>query len=155
MTEEWLQQNALWIIVDPWHKHPKVWKGCPNVDEINAITANRIAAYLPEIKHVCIAMGDKLDNKTLIVAQQFMHLYNIQYKTMKLVYLMEKNNLKDIVYCGFHYGRCIINKPIGAKIMSKYFKTWVKKDLCCFIADENLPSIEYADKITEKYATII
>jgi hypothetical protein len=165
LFEKFLQKNALWVIIDPWYPTPykKDVENFPNIDQHNQKTIEKILNYLPNLKldHVCIScpkyIQDKNDGKILdikvTVNSQLTDFYNIENDLIKLITLMRNKSLSIIVYCGFHYGDCIVSKPDGVKNTSRLFKTFVKKDLCCLFPNE--VTWEEADNITKEYAEII
>jgi hypothetical protein len=154
----YLQKKSLWIIMDPWHPTPysKDIEIFPKIDEYNQITFKKILNYIPKLKYVCISCPTFiLDNnvpKLVTPHPEVSHLLNLKNNYLNLITHMKTINLNDIVYCGFHYGKCILDKPDGVRNASKLYKVWVKKDLCCYLPD--LPICEY-DKLTEQYSTII
>ena len=153
-----LEQNALWVIMDPWYPTPYKWdlEYCPNIDELNEVVLDRIIDYIPNLKHVCIScpltiMEDD-EVKEVTSHPKVSHLYNLENSVFKLYFYMKKYNLKSIVYCGFHYGRCILDKDDGAMNLSKHYDVWVKKDLCGLYPEDDW---DIMDKETLKYAKII
>ena len=80
-------------------------------------------------------------------------LFNLKNNCDNLEFMMNKLKLNNIVYCGFHYGQCILHKPDGAINASKKFTTWAKRDLCSLFPEEL--SWEQSDFTTSKYCTII
>jgi hypothetical protein len=155
----YLRENALWIIMDPWYPTPfeNDFIKCPHIDSHNEITLNNILNYLPKIKNSCIScpkiINDKGKIKRVNSHKKISNLFNLENNYFKLLSLMDKLKLDDIVYCGFHYGQCILDKPDGVINASKKFNVWVKKDLCCLFPNEI--TWHEADLITEKYAIII
>ena len=155
-TEEYLKKNALWIIMDPWYPTPYKHDldRCPHIDDLNKIVLDKIIDYLSEVKHKCISCEEySTDGKKIHVHNEVSHLFDLKNNYSTLEFMMNVHQLRNIVYCGFHYGQCILNKPDGAINTSKKFTTWVKKDLCCLFPGDMSP--EEADSITSKYATII
>jgi hypothetical protein len=156
---EYLNKNALWIIMDPWYPTPyeKDIKECSFIEEHNQKTLDKIIDYLPKVKYKCISCPKFIteNNKTKEVFphKKVNNFLNLNNNLDKLNLVMNKIQLNDIVYCGFHYGQCILHKPDGAINTSKNFSTWVKKDLCCLFP--NKFSWEEADNITSKYSIII
>jgi len=156
MIEDFLQQNALWIIKDPWYPHPYRTDSayCPNINEENSLMVDKIVSFLSKLKHVKVSMALKDGNIVRKVHPKLTHINNIEGVPWRILLIMKQYNLKDIVYCGFHYGKCIIYSTDGARVMSNFFNVYVKKDLCGFFAGKRF-TIERADDITRKYATII
>jgi hypothetical protein len=165
LFEKFLHKNALWIIMDPWCPTPYTLdvEKCPNIDQHNQKTIEKILNYLPNLKldHVCISCPKYLQDENekdildspVTVNPQLTKFYNIENDIKKLITLMRKKSLSIIVYCGFHYGNCIVFNPDGAKNTSRLFKTFVKKDLCCLFPNEM--TWKEADNITKEYAEII
>jgi hypothetical protein len=165
LFEKFLHKNALWVIMDPWYPTPYTIdvENYPNIDQYNQKTIEKILNYLPNLKldHVCIScpkyLQDENENDILdlpvTVNPQLTKFYNIENDIKKLITLMRKKSLSIIVYCGFHYGNCIVFNPDGAKNTSRLFKTFVKKDLCCLFPNEM--TWEEADNITKQYSEII
>jgi hypothetical protein len=156
MIEKWLQQNALWVIMDPWHPHcyEKDLVAHPNLTEENDIMVNKILNYIPNLKHVIVSMAEEKDGIKRTITPKLKHLYNIKDNPLLLISYLKKHNLQNIVYCGFHYGRCILCNKTGAKYMSIYYKTWIKKNLCGFFTCNKIQSIDDANQFTQPYATI-
>ena len=160
LFEKFLQKNALWVIMDPWYPTPYLEdiENFPNIDEYNQLTIKKILSYLPDLNHVCISCPKYIHDKdekriSVEVEHQLAHLYNLENNLINLIALMRDKSLSIIVYCGFHYGDCIVVKPDGIKNSSKLFKTFVKRDLCCLFPNEL--TWEEADNITKQYAEII
>jgi hypothetical protein len=149
MTEEWLQQNALWVIMDPWISQPlKDNENNLDINQHNYNTYLKILEYLSQVKHVCVACDEP-------IYPELIEFPNVKYNTTRLYLLAKNRKCENLVYCGFHYGRCIVRgRPNGTANMSKLMKCWVKKDLCGFFSCEKIPTVTYADEITKKYAEI-
>lgn len=152
-----LHQNALWLIKDPWYPHPfkqdLIYH--PNLNVENNIVVDKILCYLPKLKHVKISMSLEHRNTTINIHPKLSHLDNTYGQLWTVYSFMKKNALTDIVYCGFHYGRCIIDSTDGAKKLSRYFNIYVKKELCGIFLGGKIKNIEHADEITRNYAVII
>jgi hypothetical protein len=153
-----LENNALWIIMDPWYPTPysDILKLFPKIDEYNQITLDKIIQYIPRLKHVCISCPSFIftegGKKFVTPHSSISHLFNLKNNLLNLIDYMKKINLSNIVYCGFHYGKCILDKPDGAMNSSKIYNVWVKKDLCGYLPD--LPISKYDEEV-RKYCTII
>lgn len=156
-----LEQDALWIIMDPWYPTPFAMdvKQCPNIDELNQIVINRILDYLPKLMHVCISCPTIIKDSELNVTRrvtphpQLNYLYNFGNQYNEVLKYMSINKLNSIVYCGFHYGDCILYNEDGAKYFCSKYNTYVKRDLCGKYPGSI--SWEDADKLTKRYAKII
>jgi len=144
--------------MDPWIKTP--YKSdliqYPDLDQRNLLVFEKIKNYLKNLNHVCVSCPLFVNDKDLnIFKKVYLHPYfneyiNFENDHNKFLRYMIKNDLKDVVYCGLHYGQCIIDKPDGAKYTSKKFNIFVKKDLCGFIPNQ----IDY-DSLVLRYAKII
>jgi hypothetical protein len=159
--EDFLRNNALWVIMDPWHPTPYEQDliKCPYIEDHNQKTLDKIIDYFSfsKVKYRCISCPEFIiehnNCKKVFSHKKINHLFNLKNNYSNLELVMNKLNLNNIVYCGFHYGQCILHKPDGAINASKKFTTWVKKDLCCLFPEEL--SWEQADFNTLKYSTII
>ena len=155
---ESLEDNALWIIMDPWYPTPYQCdlERCPNLDELNEVVLNKIIDYLPKLRHVCISCPSTITEdgviKKVTPHSKVSHLYNLENSIFKLYLYMSRHKLKSIVYCGFHYGHCILDKDDGAMNTTKLYDVWVKKDFCGLYPEDNWDS---TDEDTLKYAKII
>jgi len=153
-----LEKNALWVIMDPWMKTPYQSDliKYPNLDQSNLIILKKIKNYIPNLNYVCVScplfVKDSDSNiiKRVYLYPDFNELVNFENNYNNFLKYMIKNNLSDVVYCGFHYGECILDKPDGAKYTSKKFNIFVKKDLCGVLPN----NINY-DNLVLKYAKII
>lgn len=156
-----LEEDALWIIMDPWHPTPfKIdLELCPNIDELNQIVVDKIIDYLPRLNHVCIScpisVSDSESNfiKKVEPHPQLKHLYNFKNKYNEVLKYMISNKLNSIVYCGFHYGQCILYNEDGARSFYNKYRTYVKRELCGIFPGSI--SWKDADKLTKKYAKLI
>ncbi|MDA8842074.1 hypothetical protein N9N08_00180 [bacterium] len=132
-----LQRSALWLIIDPWatSPNPEDNRREPNLDILNEIVLTKIIDYLPKLNHVAVSCGPTIHPLVK-------HIINLDYgssdqsgprqdKFQALIEYTEKNDIKDIVYVGFHHGMCIINRPIGAKNLSLCtdLRLYIKRDL--------------------------
>ena len=154
MTEEWLQQNALWIIVDPWYPHPYLedHKYHPQINVDLERTSEKILQYTSLLKYVVVSMSLKKNDIERKLNPKFSSLRNIESNEGYVHRFCKIKKIQDIVFCGFHYERCILNNSVGAKNMSKHYNVYVKKDLCAALKSDN-PKI--LDEITKLYAIII
>jgi hypothetical protein len=53
INEDYLKQNALWIIMDPWYPTPfkNDYIKCPNIDDLNYEILKKILNYFKEVKY--------------------------------------------------------------------------------------------------------
>lgn len=152
-----LHRKALWVIMDPWASSPisSDYIAYPLLDQHNAVIMARIQQYLVNVTYVAVSCPIEVNGVDAHVALPFRHYPNTYNNLDNLVAIMTERNLKDVVYCGFHYGHCILNKPDGAVYTSKRFtpnRVWVKRDLCCVLPGDDLVS---HDRITSQYAGIL
>lgn len=149
MNEEYLKKNALWIIMDPWEKHPypKDFQKCPNIDLNNDEMVKKIAEILPEITYAVTSCLKQFPVHPLL-----QHLPNLHDSDRELKIYMTKNNLKDIVYIGFHHGRCILNRRTGAIRTGKNLKCnlWLKRELVGVLSYDDP---EVMDEKSKNYLT--
>jgi hypothetical protein len=136
-----LHKNALWLIMDCWYPHP--WphdvRADPEINERTDTMVKKIVDYLPNLSHVKLSCP-----KRFPVHPDLAHIENWYNETagvdsFKSVYqYMTKNELQDIVYIGFHLGRCILQKETGAINMSKTkFRLWQKDALVGRLITDN------------------
>lgn len=135
---EYLHKNALWMIMDAWYPHP--WphdvKEDPEIDQRSDVMANRIADYLPNLKHVKNSCPDRFP-----IHPKLAHIENYANEAsgdIRVREYMQENQLKDIVYIGFHLGRCILHKETGAINMQRFnYRLWMKDDLVGRLITDN------------------
>ena len=152
MTLEHLENNALWIIMDPWEKTPyeEDLVKCPELDTINHRLFERIAGYVPKLNRVFISCS--LISK---VHPSLSHVKNLFHNFDLLKDYVIANNITDIVYMGLHHGRCILNRPTGAMYVHKELpnvKLWLKTDFV-----EILPwdDVVVADNNSKQFMTFV
>jgi len=153
----YLEQNALWMIMDPWYPHP--WQhdviADPLINERADTMVDKICQYLPSLKHVKLSCP-----KRFPVHQKLSHIENIYNETpgvqrgdICVHEYMKQHNLKDIVYTGFHLGRCILRKETGAIQMNRYgYRTWQKRDLVAVLITDNA---DHMDAESKKWLTYV
>lgn len=109
----------------------------------------RILDYLPQLTFVAVSMP-----KCFTIHPGLAHLDNTGNNPAHTLDLVRSHNLEDIVYVGFHMGRCIIHKGDGAKNMSQheFLRLWCKTDLCSVFPDQ---SQEEARQNSLAYVTFI
>jgi hypothetical protein len=156
-----LEEEALWIIMDPWYPTPLEGDliECPNIDELNQVVIDKIVNYIPKLKHVCISCPTFINDSELKITKkvtphpQLNYLYNFGNQYNEALKYMKRNKLNSIVYCGFHYGECILTNSDGVIAFSHKYNVFVKRDLCGIFPGSI--SWEDADKLTKRYAKII
>lgn len=141
--------------MDPWEKHPPANLnddfGIPysDIDKKNRLMTKKIACYVENLPHVLVSY----DDSSFPVAKCLSCYKNILDNTKIVCDYMNKHNLNDIVYTGFHHGICIIHNQVGvsSKKLQK-FNLWVIRDLVQELGPDWLES---ADQQTEQYATLV
>lgn len=110
-----LKKDAVWVIMDPWQTQPLGRRKLPtDINEHNKKTAIKINEYIYNTKNVVVSCP-----KThLPVIDCFSSLINVENSILKLLSYCIEKNASSIVYCGFHYGHCILFKPDGAKYIN-------------------------------------
>ena len=139
-----LQNEAVWLIIDPWDTQPKPFDN-EYVNNNNDYYCKKINEYMHDIKHKFVVLDE---NDT--VHKIFKGYPRIQHQ---LVNETIKDNFDTIVYVGFHHGRCTIDKPgSGAKNMSKTYTLYFKENLLCLLPGDSWLEM---DKKVKKYGEII
>lgn len=143
---DYLEKNALWIIMHPLQTFDaEIHSIYPWLRAETINFSRRINYHLNEVKYKVICAPSA-------PVGCFKEYTNIT-KNNQLQEFMTKKKLDTIVYCGFHYGACIVYEDeVGMKIMSKKYKCYVKQDLCV-LNWENTWSM--TDQTTSCYGTII
>lgn len=125
---EWLKANALWVIMDPWYPHP--WphdvQADPKIDERSNEMVGKIVEFVKDVNHVKLSCPDRFP-----IHPDLTHIENYANEThqppdtanFKLAQYMVDHDIQDLVYIGFHLGRCILNKESGAKTMLRHRAT--------------------------------
>ena len=140
---DFLHENALWLIMDPWHPHP--WphdvEADPDIDKRSDDMVKKIVEYLPNLKHVKVSCPERFT-----IHPDLAHIENYANETWrppnsanyKVAKYLVDNEICDIVYIGFHLGRCILNKESGAKIMRQHNAIcWQYDDLVARLITDN------------------
>ena len=141
-----LKNEAIWLIIDPWQTQPGPFDG-EYVDNINDYFCKKINEYMHDVKHKFIVLNEKDE-----MHETFKSYPKLQHPHVKDKILDE--NFKDIVYTGFHHGRCTIDRPVsGAKDMSyTNINIYFKRDLLCLLPDDSWLEM---DEKSEKYGELI
>jgi len=109
--------NAAWVIMDPWTVSTSTETiKYPDLDNHNYKTWLKIKKILPLLKHPLVSIGSHHS-----VYSELEKITNIGYDLNKLLSYIKVHRLKNIVYCGFHYGTCILYRPTGAAYVNPYF----------------------------------
>lgn len=120
-----LNENACWIIMDPWETSlQEDIKEYPNLEIDNRKILGKILNYLPNIKHCVINSSFELD-----VYKELSGFKNLLSNKNNLDNYMIENKLDSIVYIGYHSGLCIVDNSIGARNTSRDYRCFYKSDL--------------------------
>ena len=152
-----LIQSALWLIIDPWqhqiqHKPDGMpshqsWGGDAYLNIVNHYHRIKISQYLTHWapKHLYVSTPPHIET-----GHEFKNIPVLQDTDVKKKVVEEK--FTEVVYTGFHYGRCINNPPQGIKNIHQFAKCYVVKDLVCLFPSDNWIVM---DNITRQWAEII
>jgi hypothetical protein len=119
-----LETDALWLVVHPVNTFDdQIHEIYPWLRAETINFSKRIDHYLENVKYKAISAP----TPALSLFNQYANLSSCT----ELSNYLNRRKLSNIVYCGFHYGFCILNDPeVGVKIMKKYYNCFVKKDIC-------------------------
>jgi hypothetical protein len=147
MSLELLEKNALWIIMDPWEKTPDSpdLERYPNLDLLNHAVVKQIAEYLPKLNRVLVSCPIANNIK---IHPRLTHVNNLNHNFELLQQYIIRNDIKDIVYAGFHHGDCIINRPTGAANVQRHcdVNLWLKRSLVGVLPWEDEASCDTESK---------
>jgi hypothetical protein len=149
-----LEKNALWIIMDPWYPTPVVQdiSDHPNLDDINMVTMKKIVSYVHRLKHAVVSMDTDMN-----IYHELRHISNIGYDYDMLEQYILTHGIRDIVYMGFHHGRCITDRDTGLMAVKTKLKDsvnlWVKRDMVGIFpgddpAEKDIKTLQYANFIS-------
>jgi hypothetical protein len=151
-TLESLEKNALWIIMDPWEHTPfeNDLVCCPELDSLNNVVVKKITDYLPNLNTVLVTCL-----KGIKIHPLLSHIRNLNHNFELLRDYVLNNKINDIVYMGFHHGKCIVERPTGAANLQKHLpnvRLWLKRDMVGVLPweDESL-----SDSKSKQYMTYI
>lgn len=151
VSEQFLRENALWIIMDPWSPHPfpRDLEKDPNIDQHIEEIIVKISTCVSEVKHVATSCPANYS-----IHSSVDHYYKLHSSTKSVTDYLEKHGISDVVYVGFHHGRCILNRPTGAIKISRYkkYRLWLKRDLVGILGYDDA---EEMDQKSKKYMTFI
>ena len=152
-----LEKNALWIIMDPWESTPfeEDIKKYPDIDLRNAMVTEKIAKYIPRLKHALVSCQDVHLDQPVKVAPALAHLPNVWYNFDLVKAYVREHSLRNVVYVGFHHGHCIITRPTGARAFKKnmrHINLWLKKELVGMLPGDDMA---YNDSVSESYMKFI
>jgi len=133
-----LNVNSLWIIVDPWKNqealYPKFVPDYLAPGELNAwnkIVSDKIVNYVPFMEHVIVYTDDKKTAPEELQHLDFVLHLPTDYAGSSIDYYMKQNNLRSIIYCGFHEQECIIQRYCGYRNMQVHYECYICEDLIC------------------------
>ena len=138
MALKLLLDNSLWIIVDPWKnqekRHPRFVPVHFVPGELNAwnkTVGDKIISYLPSMQHVIVYTDDKNTAPEELQHLDFVLHLPTDYAGSSIDYYMKQNNLRSIIYCGFHEQECIIQRYCGYRNMQVHYECYICEDLVC------------------------
>ena len=135
---DFLHLNALWLIMDAWFPHP--WprdrERWPDIDQHNEITIDTICGYLHKLAHPAVSVAPQYT-----VNARLRDLPNTQNNLQELAKIMRERALQNIVYVGFHWGICLINKGDGARAVNQNYvwKLYTYRPLCSVFPGSDEP----------------
>ena len=148
---EKLNESSVWIIMDPWTDQEKLfpWRLPPNTEpgslnRWNKLTMDKILAYLPQMKYPLVVTTEIDKSPEVFQNLPYVQHYPNKAGPVLIERHMEKHNLKNIIYCGFHENECIMNRPTGYPKMSKRgYDCYICKDLTAIY-----PLVGWKEKVT-------
>jgi len=145
-----LNDDAIWLIFDPWTSQPEP-HNTVYVNNINDYFCHKIHEYMKDVKHKFVVMHNK-ERNAYGVNELLKELPQITHE--EIPNLLEP--ITSVVYAGFHYGRCPIDREYsGAKFMKQHnhkLNIYFKKDLLCLLPGDSWLEM---DKKTKEYGEII
>lgn len=148
-----LRRNALWLVMHPVHKNNyEQTQLYPWLSVETIRVSTKIAAYVEQVSHRAVVVPDWCQ-----CIDVFSTWNNIITQSALTDY-MEQNSLRDIVYCGFAHGICILSEQqVGMQAVTTLgrYKLYLKHDLSWVGPDASKGDWLEADKKTAKLATII
>jgi hypothetical protein len=143
--------------MDPWESTPfnKDIVRYPWLDSENQLVVEKIVKYLPRLKHAMVSCIEFVDNQKVKVAPGLAHLSNVAYDFDLIRAYVREHAICNVVYTGFHHGRCIINRPTGAakfKKSMRHINLWLKKDL---VGEFPGDCRQYNDSLSEIYMKLV
>jgi hypothetical protein len=145
---ERLEQEALWLVMHPLkHFDDELHEIFPWLKSETIRLSNKIEFYLRDVKHRAMV------SPTAPI--RFFSNYLNFLEEKDLVKYTSEHKIKEIVYCGFHHGCCILSeKHLGMIKLSKIYKCYLKHDLTT-ISGTLSSGWESADHQTQEHGTII
>ena len=139
-----LKDEAAWLIFDPWQTQPPPYEG-DYVNNINDYFAIKIAEYMKDVK-----------NKFIVIFRTMKEHYGLS-KHLQDIPVIHHQDIRfnllpfnDIVYTGFHHGRCTIDThDSGAKFLSQdkaKFNIYFKKELLCLLPGDSWIAMDNKSK---------
>ena len=148
---EHLIEDALWLIMDPWVKSPAHdLLLYPYLDAVNHLHAKKIEHYLMDIpeNHVVYAV----DGEPMPYFKKYKNMESCRHVNG---HMMKYIDTKNIVYCGFHHGRCIRTSDAGIINMVSFgYICYVKHDLTAIFPGD-INNMRGIDDRTSAVATMI
>tara|TARA_Y100000004_G_C8843548_1_gene381572 strand:+ start:183 stop:635 length:453 start_codon:yes stop_codon:yes gene_type:complete len=131
--------KTAYLIFDPWQVQPPPYES-DYVNNVNDYMGNKIVEYLQDVPQ---------HNKFVCMFTSMAETYGVHKGMKKYDFLrhqdvpdrMVKGNFDNLIYCGFHHGRCTLDtKDSGAKFMSQHKRKWniyFKKELLCLLPGDS------------------
>jgi hypothetical protein len=147
-TLDYFKTQALWIIMDPWVVQPYDRTLEIDINQHNRLTMDKIQVMIPHLTHLLVTCP--LEHP---VYDSVQHLVNADDNPQVVLKYLKKHGIRDVVFVGFHYGRCILHRYTGVKFAAQHgYQCWVYKPLCCLY-----PGVTWQqyDSTVSKYSKII
>ena len=145
---ESLENNALWLVMHPLqHFDHELHTIYPWIEVETIRLSNKIEYYLRDVTHKAIVAPT--------APIRFFGGYKNFTTYNELNKYTSKNNIKEIVYCGFHHGCCILSeRSLGMIALKNLYKCYLKHDLTTISGNLN-GGWDLADRQTREHGTII
>ena len=157
-----LNDDAVWLIFDPWKKQPKP---CPcrksdcelyhgrgiadgYADNINDYYAHKINEYMQDVKHKYVVINSN-EREARGLSDVFKDYNIVEHHEVPGI----AKDFKSKVYVGFHHGRCTIDRSTsGAKQMKDTHQLYFKTELLCCLPGDSWNKM---NKISQEYGELI
>ena len=148
-TLRFLENKALWVVVDPWLNQPqsdrdKFWAIGIDLNQHNHIFLDKLRHDLNPVKNVIVYQLSNVPLHSLYT--DYPRYTNIEEIAI------DWNNYSHFVFCGMHYGACVHNavKQLRQALPGNYY---VKRDSCCLMPFEN--PVKYDQRLLDEKIHII
>ena len=148
-----LRKNALWLVMHPVQTNNyEQTQLYPWLSAETIRVSTKIAAYVEQVSHRAVVVPDWC--RCIDVFSTWNNITQLS----RLEAYMDEHRLKDIVYCGFAHGVCILSeKHVGMQAVASLgrYKLYLKHDLSWVGPCASKGDWLEADKQTARLATII